>query len=112
MSSNFITVYNNFTQSHDGTDSYVELKNGLDHLIHVDKKNAAIYFILRGFAHSYVQLYADQAVTPDFAHNAKLELQRYLYLALQAVTVSDSPENSWKMLSEIVSSYSKSKKFF
>lgn len=112
MPINYILLYNKFTHSLDGTDSYVELKNGLDLLIHKDKENAAIYFTLYGFAYSYVQLYADQPVTPDFARKAKLELQSYLSIALQAFTDKNSPENKWNILNEIIHNYANSKKIF
>lgn len=112
MSINFVTLYNDFIHSLDGTDSYVELKNGLSLLIIEDKSNAAMYYTLYGFAHSYVQLYSDQPVTPDFARRAKLELQGYLSRVLPALTDNSSPENSWNVLNEIIDSYTNSKKIF
>ncbi|MFB2832843.1 hypothetical protein ACE1BS_25255 [Aeromonas jandaei] len=108
----FMSVYDVFSKSHDGTDSYVELIAGLNHLLNVDKNHAAIYFTLHGFAHSYVQLYSDQPVEPDFARRAKLELQSYLDMALPVFIESCQEKNKWEILNEIIFNYQNSKKYF
>ncbi|MFB2908159.1 hypothetical protein ACE1BH_25170 [Aeromonas jandaei] len=78
----------------------------------IDKEHAAIYFTLLCFAHSYVQLYSDQPVEPNFARRAKLELQNYMDMALPIFTGRCQEENKWKILNKIVLNYQKGKKFF
>ena len=109
---NFINACDRFRASHDGTDSYVELEQSLSALMESDNAHAAVYFTLQQFAVSYVQLYADQAISPEFAARAKREMQRYLDIAYPVFAHSGSPEAMLAALNEIVSTYFHSKKIF
>ncbi|EBY2753793.1 hypothetical protein C3N85_21995 [Salmonella enterica subsp. enterica serovar Morehead] len=108
----FITSYHKFRNSPDGTDSYVELGHDMTTLINEDQQNAVIYFTLRGFAHSYVLLYEDQAVTTDFAGRAKKEMQTYLDIILTAFNNISHPETLWGILNKVIITYEHSKKIF
>lgn len=109
---NFLRVYNEFKESLNGTDSYVALERNMTSLIKEEQRNAAIYFTLRGFAHTYVLLYADQAVTTEFADDVKHEMQKYLDITLQVFNNEYSPERSWAILNRIIIDYEQSKKIF
>ncbi|EMX7309832.1 hypothetical protein AAHK90_003499 [Salmonella enterica] len=109
---NFLKAYNDFKESLNGTDSYVVLERNMTLLINEDQRNAAIYFTIRRFAHTYVLLYADQAVTTEFADDVKYEMQQYLNITLQVVNNEYSPERSWVVLNKIIIDYEHSKKIF
>ncbi|MCW2475722.1 MULTISPECIES: hypothetical protein [unclassified Symbiopectobacterium] len=109
----FTTVYHAFTQSLDGTDSYVVLRRDLDSLIGSDPDNAVSYYVLRGLADSYVTLYADQAVSPDFAHQAKTEMIRLLDIVKPALAdKTASVAVRYQAINALVTSYSSGKKRF
>lgn len=109
----FTTVYHAFTQSLDGTDSYVVLRRDLDSLIANDPDNAVSYYVLRGLADSYVTLYADQAVSPDFAHQAKVEMIRLLDIVKPALSdKAASVTVRYEAINALVTSYSSGKKRF
>lgn len=63
------TTLQQFQDSLPGTDAFVTVKNATRELIDTDPAHAAAYFLLYGFARSYVLLYEDQAVTMDFARS-------------------------------------------
>ncbi len=109
---NFIAVCNEFQKSLDGTDSYVELRDKMQSLMQSDSKSNAIYFIIHGFAHNYVQLYADQAVSTEFASKAKRVMQGYLDIAQAAFSGQYDPEVCWKVVNEIVNAYICSEQIF
>ncbi len=109
----FTKVYDSFTHSLDGTDSYVSLRQGLDSLVISDPDNAVSYYILRGFADSYVTLYADQAVSPDFAHRAKAEMTRLLDSVKPVLAdKSVSGAQRYQAINQLVLDYLSSKKRF
>lgn len=109
----FTTAYDSFTHSLDGTDSYVALRQHLDGLMASDPDNAVSYYILRGLADSYVTLYADQAVSPDFAHQVKVEMTRLLDGVKAALSDRATPfEQRYHAINQLVLSYLSSKKRF
>ncbi|MDX5630175.1 MULTISPECIES: hypothetical protein [unclassified Brenneria] len=109
----FSNVYHTFTDSLDGTDSYVALRKGLDGLISSDPDNAVSYYILRGLADSYVTLYADQAISPDFASRAKKEMTDLLDIVKDILSSSAVPaEQRYQAINRLVATYWSGKKYF
>lgn len=109
---NFFDIRENFKLSHDGTESYVILRSNLYFLLESDNANAALYYVIQQFANSYVQLYEDQPISPDFAHRAKQEMLRYLDLACSAFKMPHTPQTVLDALNAIVLTYNDSKKIF
>lgn len=109
----FANVYHAFTESLDGTDSYVSLRKNLDNLISNDPDNAVSYYILRGLADSYVTLYADQAITPDFASRAKKEMTLLLNI-VKGILSGDNvtAEQRYHAINQLVVTYWSGKKHF
>lgn len=109
----FTTVYDSFTQSLDGTDSYVALRQHLDSLMASDPDNAVSYYILRGLADSYVTLYADQAVSPEFAHQVKVDMTQLLEGVKATLSDRNAPfEQRYQAINQLVLRYLASKKRF
>lgn len=67
------------------TDAYEELKSSCLQLSKTDPDNAAAYFLVFGFARSYVLLYDEEAVAADLAQRAKRQLVRYLEILASAI---------------------------
>lgn len=109
----FTTIYHAFTHSLDGTDSYVVLRKDLDSLIVSDPDNAVSYYVLRDLADSYVTLYADQAISPDFAHRAKMGMIQLLDIVKAALSEQGTPfEQRYRAINQLVTTYLSGKKLF
>jgi uncharacterized membrane protein len=66
-------------------DAYEELKGVCMQLSKTDPDNAAVYFLVFGFARSYVLLYEEDAVPPERAQRAKRQMSRYLDILASAL---------------------------
>lgn len=108
---NFSDITLAFAESIPGTDAFERIKNQTRALIDQDPPNACAYYLIYGFARSYVLLYEDQAVSPDFADGAKAQLLSYLR-RIEESLVADDPNDMLATLSGIVSHYVNSKRVF
>ncbi|WP_420998138.1 hypothetical protein ACKI2N_033745 [Cupriavidus sp. 30B13] len=104
------TTLQQFQDSLPGTDAFVAVKNATRDLIDTDPAHAAAYFLLYGFARSYVLLYEDQAVTMDFAEAAKQELLGYMQGIAGALRAGDAALLA--EMNRVVSAYQGGKKTF
>lgn len=75
---NFTELIQRFAAQAPGTDSFLKVKEGSLALIISDSEHAAAYFLIYGFARSYVLLYEDQPIEPAFAETAKTQLLSYM----------------------------------
>ncbi|MGO4332055.1 hypothetical protein AB4Z48_33130 [Cupriavidus sp. 2TAF22] len=104
------TTLQQFQDSLPGTDAFVAVKNATRDLIDTDPAHAAAYFLLYGFARSYVLLYEDQAVTMEFAEAAKQELLGYMQGIARALHGDVAAQVA--ELNRVVSTYQRGKKTF
>ena len=81
----FSEVTKTFATSLPGTDSYVKLRKAMRTLIQEDPSNAAVYFLIFGFARTYVMLYEDQEVSPQFAEDNQKLMLSYLNILDEAL---------------------------
>lgn len=75
---NFRDLTTTFDASAPGTDAFLEVKRGTLALVRDDPDRAAAYFLIYGFARSYVILHDDEPITPDFANASKNQLLGYM----------------------------------
>lgn len=75
---NFSELIQRFAAQVPGTDSFLKVKEGTLALISSDSEHAGAYFLIYGFARSYVILYEDQGIDPAFAETAKQQLLAYM----------------------------------
>jgi hypothetical protein len=78
QSMNFSDLTNTFDASAPGTDAFLEVKRGMLALIGDDPDRATAYFLIYGFARSYVILHDDEPIAPGFAHASKNQLLAYM----------------------------------
>lgn len=107
----FPEAVNKFASSLPGTDAYVKLRQAMQELIKTDSAHAAVYFLVFGFARTYVMLYEDQEVSPSFAEENQQVLLSYLTLLDHALLQNDS-SYIYKTMNQVVNQYENSKKFF
>jgi hypothetical protein len=107
----FTEVTKTFAASLPGTDSYVKLRNAMQTLIQEDTKNAAVYFLIFGFARTYVMLYEDQEISPKFAEDNQKLMLSYLNILDEALKKQDTG-SIYQALNKVVNEYENSKKFF
>jgi translation initiation factor 2B subunit (eIF-2B alpha/beta/delta family) len=107
----FSEVIKIFATSLPGTDSYVKLRNAMRELIQEDPNNASVYFLIFGFARTYVMLYEDQEVSPQFAEDNQKVMLSYLNILDRALR-EQSAESIYQALNKVVSEYENSKKVF
>lgn len=100
-----------FSTSLPGTDAYVKLRQSMQTLIKRDPDHAAVYFLIFGFARTYVMLYEDQEVSPQFAEENQTIMLSYLKSLEQALN-QNKPNELYLALNEVVNRYEKSKKTF
>lgn len=75
---NFSQVADQFAASAPGTDAFLIVKEQMRSLIASDPSRAAAYFLVYGFARSYVILHDDEDITVEFALAAKTRLLKYM----------------------------------
>lgn len=107
----FSEVTKTFATSLPGTDSYVKLRKAMRSLIQDDPKNAAVYFLIFGFARTYVMLYEDQEVSPQFAEDNQKLMLLYLNILDEALKKQDA-QSIYQALNKVVNEYENSKKVF
>lgn len=107
----FSEVVNQFAKSLPGTDTYVKLRKEMQQLIQEDPSNASVYFLIFGFARTYVMLYEDQEVSPQFAEDNQKLMLSYLKILDEALKEKDSA-NLYDSLNRVVNEYENSKKVF
>lgn len=77
---NFSEITQEFQEFVPCIDAYKNVKNGMKELIKDEPEYASAYFIIFGFARSYILLYEDQAVSDEISRKAKDELLEYMKL--------------------------------
>lgn len=107
----FSEITKTFATSLPGTDSYVKLRKAMRSLIQDDPKNAAVYFLIFGFARTYVMLYEDQEVSPQFAEDNQKLMLSYLNILDEALKKQDA-QSIYQALNKVVNEYENSKKVF
>lgn len=107
----FSEVVDSFAASLPGTDSYVRLRRSMQTLIQEDPANASVYFLIFGFARTYVMLYEDQEVSPQFAEENQKLMLSYLNILHDALAKGDA-ESLYAALNRVVNQYENSKKVF
>lgn len=107
----FSEVVKTFASSLPGTDTYVKLRKAMQQLIQEDPNNASVYFLIFGFARTYVMLYEDQEVSPQFAEDNQKLMLSYLNILEEALKQSDSA-SLYQALNRVVNEYENSKKVF
>jgi hypothetical protein len=111
MAMTFSEVTKTFATSLPGTDSYVKLRKAMRALIQDDPKNASVYFLIFGFARTYVMLYEDQEVSPQFAEDNQKLMLSYLNILDEALKKQDE-KCLYQALNKVVNEYENSKKVF
>jgi hypothetical protein len=81
----FNDVVRGFSNGIACTDAYEELKRSCLQLSKTDPENAAAYFLVSGFARSYVLLYEEEAVPAELAQRAKRQMTRYLEMLASSI---------------------------
>lgn len=107
----FTEVTKTFATSLPGTDSYVKLRKAMRTLIQEDPNNASVYFLIFGFARTYVMLYEDQDVSPKFAEENQKVMLSYLNILDEALKKQDA-KTLYQALNKVVNEYENSKKVF
>jgi len=87
----FNEVVRSFSEWPACTDAYEEIKNNCLQLAKTDPDNAAAYFLVFGFARSYVLLYDEEAVSEELAQRAKRQLTSYLDILASAIADGSAP---------------------
>jgi hypothetical protein len=108
---NFTDLIQRFASQTPGTDSFLKVKEGALSLITSDSEHAAPYFLIYGFARSYVLLYEDQGIDPAFAETAKTQLLSYM-TRLSDAFGSGKADDIVAAMNWIVLDYGRSGKIF
>ncbi|MDQ0142068.1 hypothetical protein [Cupriavidus necator] len=74
----FKTLTAEFAQTVPGTDAFLKVKQQSLALMNSDPGNAAAYFLIYGFARSYVILHDDEGITTEVANAAQAQLLGYM----------------------------------
>ena len=104
-------VLQKFKEQAPGTDAYKEVKAKCLELMTSDPNNAAAYFLIFGFARSYVLLFEEEAVSPDLASRAKKQLEHYMDILCSAIA-DGTVEAKMSSLNAIVLDYLQSDRIF
>lgn len=107
----FSDVVDKFANSLPGTDAYATLRQDLQQLITIKSDAAAAYFMLSGFARTYVILYEDQEIKPEFAKKSQRQMLSYLNMVNDAIKTADKAA-LLDALNAVVSDYQQSDKVF
>lgn len=110
---NFQSIFQDFQSSSNGTDAFKNLKIQCEKAIQ-DLDNSLQYsalFLIYSFAKNYVLLYEDQAVTSDFALEAKQQLIDYM-LKLNDALQSQDAVIILEQLNLVIKNYNASSKLF
>ncbi|MFS8932190.1 conserved protein of unknown function (plasmid) [Cupriavidus taiwanensis] len=85
----FKTVTEQFASSVPGTDAFLKVKEQSLALMSADPDHAAAYFLVYGFARSYVILHDDEGITTDVANAAQAQLLGYMRSIEQSLSGGD-----------------------
>ncbi|WP_427307226.1 hypothetical protein [Cupriavidus sp. H39] len=85
----FKTVTEQFANSVPGTDAFLTVKQQSQALISADPRHAAAYFLIYGFARSYVILHDDEGITTEVANAAQAQLLGYMRAIEQSLDGGD-----------------------
>lgn len=107
----FKSAVDRFANSLPGTDAYVALRQDMQALIRSETSAAAAYFLISGFAKTYVMLYEDQEVSPEFAEIGQKLMLNYLN-KINAALEMHNKESLLAAMNEIIADYEQSKKIF
>ena len=107
---NFSQLTEQFSASLPGTDAYVKVKETLRSLMKSDPQHAAAYFIIFGFARSYVILHDDEGLSIEFAESAKQQLLGYMHKVETALTQDTA--TLLQAMNEVVLDYEGKRDFF
>lgn len=107
----FSDAVHTFSTSLPGTDAYAKLRQAMQILIKTDPAHAVVYFLIFGFARTYVMLYEDQEVSPEFAESNQKTMLSYL-LTLEQALVQNEPALLYIALNDVVNCYEQSNKIF
>jgi hypothetical protein len=99
----FSEVTEIFAEGAYGTDDYVIVKKEMRALFASDSSHAAAYFLIYGFARSYVILHDDEGIGPEYAKAAKEQLLQYMRQIEAAI--SKGPEALMDAMNRIVVHY-------
>ncbi|AGW92941.1 hypothetical protein N234_23220 [Ralstonia pickettii DTP0602] len=106
----FSTVTEQFNASVPGTDAFLRVKESMPTLMKSDPSHAAAYFLVYGFARSYVILHDDEGITMEVAEMAKNQLLGYMRAVEQALP--GGAEALLAAMNEIVVHYDANKQLF
>jgi hypothetical protein len=104
-------VLQEFSACPPGTDAYKEVKARCLALAKTDPANAAAYFLVFGFARSYVLLFEEEAVPPELADRAKKQLVRYLEILASGIA-DGTADAKLSSLNAVVLDYLQSERIF
>lgn len=107
----FSQAVNQFANGLPGTDAYSALKQSMLALISQDPLASSAYFLIAGFARTYVMLYEDQEIKPEFAKQSQQTLLGYLEIINKALQSGDKAK-LLDAMNEVVNDYHKGSKIF
>lgn len=107
----FNDLVSNFHATPACTDAFDVLRRGCLDLIRDEPNNAIAYYLIAGFARTYVILFDEEATDPQIANTAKEQIEDYLR-RIQSVLAHRSPEMLVSSLNSIVLDYLESDRIF
>jgi hypothetical protein len=105
---NFSQVTDQFETTAPGTDAFLAVKEEMRSLIASDSARAAAYFLVYGFARSYVILHDDEDITVEYARTAKA-LQ---YMRLIEAAIPQDKKALLEAMNKIIVDYDSSREPF
>lgn len=110
---NFQSIFNDFQSASNGTDAFKQLKQQCEQAIQQQEQTHeySALFLIYGFAKNYVLLYEDQAVTSEFALQAKQLLILYMVELNQAL-ITQEARIILDRLNYVIKIYNQSSKIF
>jgi hypothetical protein len=107
---NFSQVTDQFETSAPGTDAFLTVKEEMRSLIASDSARAAAYFLVYGFARSYVILHDDEDITVEYARTAKARLLQYMRLIEASIPLDE--KSLLEAMNKIIVDYDSSREPF
>ncbi len=87
---NFNEVFQLFSNSHSGTDSFKLAMNQCEEIIYLRPDQASVCFFIKEYCSTYVLRFEDQEVQPGFAKNKHMELVGYMKVLDAALETQNS----------------------
>ena len=107
----FNDLVSNFHATPACTDAFDSLHKGCLDLTRNEPHNAIAYYLIAGFARTYVILFDEEATDPQTAKKAKEQIEDYLR-RIQSALANQSPEMLTSSLNSIVLDYLQSDRIF